>query len=50
MKVIKVEQIRPKECPINRNNCRGCKYYYDIAKQWATFDVYCWYDEKEEEV
>lgn len=45
MKVIELEQIRPKECPINNDNCLGCKYYFGIVNHW----IDCYYDEKEEE-
>lgn len=48
MKVIELEQIRPKECPINNDNCQGCKYYFGIAKHWDSTDVDCSYDEREE--
>ena len=47
MKVIELEQIRPKECPINNDNCLGCKYYLAIGKHCVTTDVFCYYDEKE---
>ena len=50
MKVIELEQIRPKECPINNDDCQGCKYYLAIGKHCVTTDVYCYYDEKEEEL
>ena len=50
MKVIELEQIRPKECPINNDNCQGCKYYFGIAKHWDSTDVDCCYDEWKEDV
>ena len=50
MKVIELEQIRPKECPINKDNCQGCKYNFGLVKKWISIDINCWYDEKEEEV
>ena len=50
MKVIELEQIRPKECPINNDNCLGCKYYFGIAKHWDSTDVDCCYDEWKEDV
>ena len=50
MKVIELEQIRPKECPTNNDNCLGCKYYLAIGKHYVGTDVCCYYDEKEEKV
>ena len=44
MKSIDIEQVRPKECPIGRDDCVGCHYLGYIAPSgnW----LYCEQDDK----
>lgn len=49
MKVIELEQLRAKECPINNDNCLGCECYFGIVKHWESTDVDCCYGERRKE-
>ncbi len=50
MKWITAEQIRPQDCPLGRDECKGCKHFDDIIYHWENdIDIVCNY-EKEEKV
>ena len=48
MKWIKVEEIRPQDCPIGRDECLGCEWYDDVlyhSNLAGDTDVICeWFD------